>query len=58
MALPTDTIIALVSLVVGLPPTLLIIWHIVQRFTRSAVASDSSDVEMGKFTYHEQKGSC
>jgi hypothetical protein len=53
MALPTETIIALVSLVVGFPPTLLIIWHIIQRFTRGPGASDSSDVEMGKFFYHE-----
>lgn len=53
MALPTDTIIALVSLVVGLPPTLLVIWHIIQRFTRGPAASDSSDVEMGKFSYDE-----
>lgn len=47
MAMSIDTIIALVALLVGLPPTFLIVWHIIKRFTRSPMASVESDAEMG-----------
>ncbi|KAH0337215.1 hypothetical protein KCU81_g8241, partial [Aureobasidium melanogenum] len=50
MAMSTDTIIALVSLLVGLvglPPTILILWHCIQRCMRPSTSHEASDVGSG-----------
>jgi hypothetical protein len=46
----TEAIIGIVALIVGLPPTLLLLWHCVKRCMGFSKSSESSDGESGKFS--------
>lgn len=43
-----EAIIAIVALIAGLPPTLLILWHCIKRCMGMPESSASSDVESSK----------
>jgi hypothetical protein len=48
-AMSTEAIIGIVALIVGLPPTLLLLWHCIKRCMGLPKSSESSDGESGKF---------
>jgi hypothetical protein len=43
----TEAIVAIVALVVGLPPTLLALWHCIKRTIGSSGSLDSSNAGSG-----------
>jgi hypothetical protein len=44
----TEAIIAIVALIVGLPPTILLLWHCIKKCMGLPVSSESSDAGTGK----------
>lgn len=44
----TEAIIAIVALIVGLPPTLLVLWHCIKRCMGMPGSSESSEEENGE----------
>lgn len=42
-----EAIIAIIALIVGLPPTLLVLWHCIKKCMGWSGSSESPDVENG-----------
>jgi hypothetical protein len=45
----TEAIIGIVALIVGLPPTILLLWHCIKRCMGLPGSSESSDADRGMF---------